>query len=117
LIQLAIKPTIRQSIKEDETLAQNWKRLKDIYGMRTGLNLWVDITKYFATSFTTQHPLTQQIDKMSDLKSRIDATGMKIPDSLHAMLILRALPSSYKIVQQTILANISDYTTLTSSDM
>jgi len=45
LIQLAIKATIRQSIKEDETLAENWKRLKDTYSTRTGLNLWVDITK------------------------------------------------------------------------
>ena len=42
---------------------------------------------------------------------------MIIPDSLHAMLILRALPSTYEVVQQTILANVKDYKTLTSHDI
>ena len=51
LIQLAIKSSIQQSIKENETLAENWRCLKDTYGTCTGLNLWVDITKYFATTF------------------------------------------------------------------
>ena len=54
---------------------------------------------------------------MFDLKSRIDAAGMTIPDSLHAMLVLRALPSNYEVVQQTILANVRDYKTLTSANM
>ena len=31
LIQLAVKVSIGQSIKEDETLVQNWKCLKDTY--------------------------------------------------------------------------------------
>ena len=33
------------------------------------------------------------------------------------MLILWALPSTYEVVQQTILANVKDYKTLTSDDM
>ena len=83
---------------------------------QTGLNLWVDITN-FATIFSPQQPLTQQIDEMSDLKSCINQVGMTIPDSLHAMLILHALTSTYKVIQQTLLANIQDYKTLTSADM
>ena len=82
LIQLAVKPSIRQSIKENETLAQNWTCLKETYGTHTGLDLWVDITKYFSTLFSPQQPLAQQIDGMSELKSRIDTAGMTIPDSL-----------------------------------
>ena len=54
---------------------------------------------------------------MSELRSCIDTTGMSIVDSLHAMLILCTLPSNYEIVQQTILANVSDYKTLTSIGM
>ena len=54
---------------------------------------------------------------MSELKSHIDSAGMTIPDSLHAMLVLCALPSTYKVVQQTILANIQDYKPLTSTNM
>ena len=112
-----IKSSIRQSINENDTLAENWKRLKDTYGIRTGLNLWVDITKYFAYTFSSQHPLTQQIDEMSELKFHINAAGMVIPDSLHAMLILCAIPTTYEVVQQTILVNVKDYKTLTSSDI
>ena len=117
LIQLAVKTSIQQSIKENETLTQNWEHLKTTYGTRTGLNLWVDITKYFTTIFSPQQLLTQQTDEMSFLKSRIDAAGMTILDSLHAMLVLCALPSNYEVVQQTILTNVRDYKTLTSADM
>jgi hypothetical protein len=117
LIQLAVKATIRQSIKENENLADNWKHLQDTYGTHTGLNLWVDITTYFATSFSPELPFTQQIDEMSEFKSRIESAGMPIADSLHAMLILCALPPTYDIVQQMILANISDYKVLTSANM
>ena len=115
LIQLAVKNSIRPSIRENETLVENWKRLKDTYGIQTGLNLWVDITKYFATSFSQQQPLIQQIDKMSEFKSCIDSAGMTIPDSLHAMFILCALPSNYEVIQQT--ANTRDYKMLTSTDI
>lgn len=54
---------------------------------------------------------------MTDLKSHIDSAGMAIPDSLHAMLTLRALPSTYEVVQRTILVNVRNYKTLTSVDM
>ena len=42
---------------------------------------------------------------------------MTIPDSLHVMLILRALPSTYEVMQRTILVNVQDYKLLTSADM
>ena len=54
---------------------------------------------------------------MSDLKSCINQAGMTIPDSLHVMLILRTLPSTYEVMQQTILVNTQDYKMLTSTDM
>ena len=63
LIQLSIKASICQSIKEDETLAQNWKCLKDTYGTQTSLNLWVDIMKYFATIFPLNNPSPNRLTK------------------------------------------------------
>ena len=98
LIQLAVKATVCQTIKENETLAENWKRLQDTYGTHTGLNLWVDITKYFNTSFSSDLPLTQQIDEMLELRACIEAAQMPIANSLHAILILHALPSTYEVV-------------------
>ena len=88
-----------------------------MYGTCTGLNLWVDIMKYFVSTFSPKLPLTQQIDEISKLRSHIDSAGMPIADSLHTMLILHALPAAYEIVQQTILANVNDYKTLKSVDM
>ena len=67
-------------------------------------------------TFTPEQPLTQQIDEMSELRSRIMAADMG-SDNIHAMLILKALPSTYEVTQQTILANVKDYKELTSADI
>ena len=73
--------------------------------------------KYFASTFSPELPLTQQINKMSKLQSCIDSAGMPIANRLHTVLILCALPATYEIVQQMILANVSDYKTLKSANM
>ena len=83
--------------------------LKANYGTRTGLNLWVDYQKYTTTTFSPDIPLTQQINEMSELKNYIVAAGLNISDPLHTLNVLQALPASYEIVQQTILATITDF--------
>ena len=50
------------------------------------------------TTFFTDIPLTQQIDKMFELKNYIVATGLNISDPLYTLNVLQALPASYKIV-------------------
>ena len=55
--------------------------------------------EYFASTFSPELPLTQQIHEMSELQSHIDSAGMPIANSLHTMLILCALPTTYEIVQ------------------
>lgn len=87
LIQLTVKTHIRQSIRENETPAET--RLQETYGTQSGLNLGVDINRYFAMSFSPKTPFTQQINEMSELKARIESAGIPIADNLHAMLILR----------------------------
>ena len=42
---------------------------------------------------------------------------MTILDTLHVMLIVHTLSSTYEVVQQTILENVRDYKMLTSTDM
>ena len=49
----------------------------------------------------------QQIDALSELRARITAAGIKINDSLHAMILLQSLLDSYQVVQQTLLATIN----------
>lgn len=117
LILTSVKPTIYQSLDTSKSLTDNWKALKDKYGTRTGLNLWVDYHKYTTTHFSTSVPLTQQIDEMSELQARIVAGGLPISDALHALNILQALPDSYEVVQQSILAGITDFATVKSDSI
>ena len=116
MIQLSIKMTIRQSINRKETLTKNWKRLQETYSTCSGLNLWMDVTRYYGMMFNPKQPLTQQINEMSKLRSRIMAADMG-SDNIHAMLILKALPSTYEVTQQTILANVKNYKELTSANI
>jgi len=95
-----------------KSLNENWSTLKANYGTCTGLNLWVDYRKYTTTNFSPDVPLTQQIDEMSELKNCIVATGLNISDPLHTLNVLQALPASYEVIQQMILATITDFTTI-----
>jgi len=112
LLLVSIKSSVHQSLNMKKSLNQNWSTLKANYGTRTGLNLWVDYRKYTTTNFSPDVPLTQQIDEMSELKNRIVATGLNISDPLHTLNVLQALPASYEIIQQMILATITDFTTI-----
>ena len=100
-----------------KTPKENWSALKATYGTHTSLNLWVDYQKYTMTNFSSNTPLTQQINQMSELKNWIVAAGLNISDPLHTLNVLQALPTSYKIVQQTILATISNFTMINWADI
>ena len=106
LILTSVDVTIYQSLDINKSLKQNWDALNAQYGARTGLNLWIDFQKYTTTRLVTDTPLTQQIDALSELRARVNAAGIRIDDSLHAMIMLQSLPDSYKVVQQTLLATI-----------
>ena len=54
---------------------------------------------------------------MSELQNRIVAAGLNIGDPLHTLNVLQALPSSYEIVQQTILATIDDFSEIKWSNI
>jgi gag-polypeptide of LTR copia-type/Zinc knuckle len=109
LLLVSVKLSVHQSLDMAKTLEQNWSHLKKTYSTRTGLNLWVDYRRYTTMTFSHDTKLTQQIDKMSELKNHIVATGLAISDPLHTLNVLQALPASYEIVQQTILATITDF--------
>ena len=48
----------------------------------------------------------QQINTLSELRAQISTSGLKVDDSLHAIILLQSLPDSYQVVQQTLLATI-----------
>ena len=110
LLLVSVKSSVHQSLDMTKSLEKNWTNLKLMYGTRTGLNLWVDYRQYTTMAFSLDAPLTQQIDEMSELRNRIVNAGLVISDPLHTLNVLQALPTTYEIVQQTILATITDFT-------
>ena len=112
LLLVSFTSSVHQSLDMKKTLDQSWSTLKANYGMHISLTLWVDYRKYTPTTFSPNIPLTQQINKMSELKNHIVAAGLNISDPLHTLNVLQALPASYEIVQQTIPVTITDFTTI-----
>ena len=110
-------PSIYQSLDLAKSLRENWLSLSATYGTTTGLNTWVDFNKYISTKFTTDTPLTKQIDGMSELHTQIVSSGLAISDSFHALFVIQALPTSYEVVQQTILASVTNFTNISWSDI
>lgn len=106
LILVSVDPAVQQSLDMDKTLKENWANLVARYGARTGLNIWVDFTKYTSTHFSTESPLMQQIDALSELCTHIHASSILITDSLRLIILLKSLPDSYEVVQQMLLATI-----------
>ena len=110
LLLVSVKSSVYQSLNMTKSLDNNWMNLKLMYGTRMGLNLWVDYRQYTTMAFSLDTPLTQQIDEMSELRNRIVNAGLTISDLLHTLNVLQALLMTYEIVQQTILATITDFT-------
>ena len=109
LLLVSVKSSVHQLLDMMKSLQKNWTNLKSMYGTRTGLNLWVDYQQYTTMAFSLDAPLTQQIDEMSELRNHIVNTGLAISDPLHTLNILQALPMTYEIVQQAILATITNF--------
>ena len=117
LLALVVKASIYQSINLSETLMQNWQRLTSTYGLRTGLNAWVDFRTYITTTFDTTSPITQQIDALSELKAKIIEGGLTVTDQLYALVVLGALPTPYETIQSSILGSYTDLTKITFIDV
>ena len=117
LLVLTVKSSIYQSIILGETLAQNWARLSATYGKRTGLNAWVDFRTYITTTFDDTSPISTQIDALSKLRAKIVEGGLQVPENLHALVTLGALPTSFETVQSSILGSYDDIAKTTFMDV
>ena len=117
LLVLVVQPAIYQSIDLTKTLAENWAALKTAYGIRTGLNAWVDFRSYIAATLDTTSPFSKQIDALSELRAKIVQGGLTITEQLHALVVLGSLPATFEVVQSSILGSYSDLTTITFTDV
>lgn len=114
LLALTVKPSIYHSICLEETLAQNWTRLSNIYGRRTALQTWLDFRTYITTVFDETSPIPTQIDALSQLRVKMVEDGLIIPENFHALVALGALPASYEAVRSSIL---NSYTSLAQASI
>lgn len=109
-----VKPAVQQRLDMDKSLHENWTTLVGLYGTTTGMDIFVDFEKYFSMKFTSSESLTTQMDELQQLRTRIVGAGMALSESFHALAILRALPDSYSVSVQSILATTANFATLTS---
>ena len=69
------------------------------------------------TVFNDASPISTQIDTLSKLRAKIVEGGLAVPENLHALVTLGALPASYETIQSSILGSYADITTTSFMDI
>ncbi|HEV7738405.1 MAG TPA: hypothetical protein VGO47_13660 [Chlamydiales bacterium] len=117
LIVLSCTKHIQKRLDFKKTLKENWDLLEKSYGTTTGLTIWVDFQKFTRSELSLSSPLSEQLDDLSNLGARINAGGITITDATLALVMVLALPPSFEVTKQTILASFSKATDLSSIDV
>src|SRR5229473_8352837 len=104
---LYVKPDVFSLIASDAefpTFKDKWEKLKQVYGGATGsttiFNLWIQLTQ---ARLDDSQPMTSQLAKLNEARVNLSNASMGITDIQYCLILLNALPSSYKVVATTIL--------------
>src|SRR5258708_39515076 len=106
-LHLYVKPDIFSLIASDAefpTFKDKWEKLKQVYGGATGsttiFNLWIQLTQ---ACLDDSQPMTSQLAKLNEAWVNLSNASMGITDIQYCLILLNALPSTYKVVATTIL--------------
>src|SRR5258707_2092099 len=107
-LHLYVKPDVFSLIASDAkfpTFKDKWEKLKQVYGGATGsttiFNLWIQLTQ---ACLDDSQPMTSQLAKLNEAWVNLSNASMGITNIQYCLILLNALPSSYKVVATTILA-------------
>ncbi|HEV7738393.1 MAG TPA: hypothetical protein VGO47_13595 [Chlamydiales bacterium] len=117
LVVLSCTKHIQKRLDFKKSLKENWDLLELSYGTTTGLSIWVDFQKFTRSELSLSSPLSEQLDDLTNLSTRINAGGITITDATLALVMVLALPPSFEVTKQTILASCSKASDLTSIDV
>src|SRR5216684_2211019 len=108
-LHLYVKPDVFSLITSDAefpTFKDKWEKLKQVYGSATGsttiFNLWIQLTQ---ARLDDSQPMTSQLVKLNEARVNLSNASMGITDIQYCLILLNALPSSYKVVATTILTS------------
>ena len=85
------------------TAAQLWKYLEDKYSKKEGITSFYEFGTLFRCNLVDDGNLEQQINKLSDMRSICAMNEFKLQDWQFSILVLHALPSSYRHIPENIL--------------
>lgn len=111
-INLAIATTVIPIVSEAKTAAETWKALADAYGSKGLLTAFYYRSQLINYRFIDSQPFEQQIDQLRQLRIKQVAAGIPSPDWDFAISLLAALPDSYSVIKQSILARETDLNNL-----
>ena len=82
-----------------------WDKLKELYGGAMGsttiFNLWINLTQ---ACLDDSSPMATQLAKLNESRVALANASMGVTDTQYCLILLNALPSSYEVLESTILA-------------
>ena len=101
-LHLYVKPDIYSLIASNmdyPTFKNKWDRLRETYGSTLGsttlFNLWIQITQ---AQLNDSKLMASQIAKINEVRVALTNTSMGITDIQYSLILLNALPASYKVL-------------------
>lgn len=117
LMTIYISSSLQFLIGNTTTAAAAWKAIKDQYAKPGAVGAFVYFQQLFNTRFDDAQPLCPQITALEEIRSRTVDAGIAISDQFAALIIVNALPNSYQTIASTLLATVTDLSTLKPADV
>ena len=108
-LRLYVKQDVYSLIADDTLLPSfkhKWDRLSATYGGTLGsttiFNLWIQLTQ---ARLDDTSPMASQLTKLNEAHVALSNANMGVTDIQFCLILLNALPASYKVLASTILAS------------
>jgi len=73
-----------------------WEKLKSLYEKKGAISVYTSFRELVYTKFSESETMESQFSHLSALKAQLEVSGLRIDKNMWCMIIIHALPSSYK---------------------
>ncbi|KAG8926805.1 hypothetical protein FRC01_008347 [Tulasnella sp. 417] len=116
-IRLAVSNSCIHLVKYAETAAEAWKELEKAYSAQTVLTGYHYRAQLVRYCIDDNKPIGTQLNELHQLRSKQIESGLPCDDWDFAITILIALPESYSVMRQSIIASHPDLKKLSVSSV
>ncbi|KAF5352610.1 hypothetical protein D9756_006311 [Leucocoprinus leucothites] len=111
LIQAVPDSMLHLIIQGDPTTT--WDELQRLYGTQGPASVYGDFVHAISWSLPGNMDPAQSIAELESLFNRIEGRTVRLPEVIHAMILLRAVPQGMETLAQSILVNQTQMSQLT----